>query len=208
MINCLLNNGNDVSGLNSLLFLIIVVVIICVSILAKKKKQKKEAEEIKAKELAQLQFNQSVEQHIENFTQNGLPQIKVDRLQLTNGEVCHFYSEATHCKIKNRVVGYEGGYRGRSIRIVKGWSIRTGSTAKQAVRANVEFTTEGHLYITNKRIIFIAPANSKTVNINSIISLNTYNQYAVILDNKEENMFAVPDQALLLGVLRVLLKQL
>ncbi|MBS7400932.1 MAG: hypothetical protein KIG16_00255 [Eubacteriales bacterium] len=190
-----------------IVFFIIALVVICAVL--QKKKQKKEVEaEARAKELAQLQFNQSLEQHIENFTQNGLPQIKVDRLQLTKGEVCHFYSEATHCKIKNRVVGYEGGYRGRSIRIVKGWSIRTGSTAKQAVRANVEFTTEGHLYITNKRIIFIAPANSKTVNINSIISLNNYNQYAVILDNKEENMFAVPDQALLLGILRVLLNQL
>lgn len=208
---CLLSSSANVTQVPesvSVLISLLIIALIVVCVVLHKKKQEKQAEEAaKAKELARIQFNQDLERYIEDFTCHGLPQVKVDQLQLTNGEICHFSSEATQCKIKNRVVGYEGGYRGHSIRIAKGLSFRLGSTAKQAVRADVEFTTQGHLYVTNKKIVFIAPANSKSISINSIVSLNKHNQYVVILNNQKEEMFAVPNQALLLGILHVLLKQ-
>ncbi|MCQ2381824.1 MAG: hypothetical protein MJ054_00800 [Clostridia bacterium] len=207
MKECLLNSSTIPDWLGGIIFLLIIVSI-AVAVSRGREKREKEAEaERKAKELEELQFYKNIEQNVENFKQNGLPQIDTVNIQLTNNEQCCFYSEAILCKIKNRVVGYEGGYGGQSIRIAKGFSIRTGGMAKRAVRSNVEFTTKGHLYVTNKKIIFIAPSNSKTININSIISLNIYNNYVVVLNNKEENMFAAENLAMFFSILQFLIQQ-
>ena len=52
-----------------IILFVIALVVIC-AVLQKKKQKKEVEEEARAKELAQLQFNQSLEQHIENFTKN------------------------------------------------------------------------------------------------------------------------------------------
>lgn len=83
-----------------------------------------------------------------------LPIVQAENVLLTAGEVCHYHSQATHVKTKNVVVGYTGGSRGVSIRVMKGMSYRVGASKSQPIRGNVQEKTPGMLTITNKRIVF------------------------------------------------------
>lgn len=89
-------------------------------------------------------------------------------------EVCHYTASATYVKTKNVVVGYTGGSRGVSIRIMKGLSYRVGASKSQPIRGNVQEKTDGILTITNKRIIFSASKGAFDKKISSLSSITPH----------------------------------
>lgn len=209
MLICLLSGEQTtfVEAIPGLIF--IVLITICIIVGSKRKKieaEKAAKEEAQTKATQLQQFINDVEAHINNFGSNGLPQVKNIVLQLDKGEVCHFCGDATYCKIKNQVVGQTSSYHGYSFSHGKGGSSRSGLGKKEIIRRNVEYRTDGQLYITNKRVVFVAPVNSKQISISSIVSITPYNQNFVIVDNKGENIFDVSDRALFLGVFLVVCK--
>lgn len=94
--------------------------------------------------------------------QNGapLPVVMDSGLFLTSGEVCHYCDLATRVIFKNRVVGYEGGSSGVSVRVMKGVSYRVGQSRGTPIRKDVQDRIDGVLSITNKRVVFTATRNS------------------------------------------------
>lgn len=103
-----------------------------------------------------------------------LPVTSSPNVLMTSGEMCHYCNMATFVKTKNVVVGYTGGSRGVSIRVMKGMSYRVGATKSQPIRGNVQEKTPGILTITNKRIIFSADKGAFDKKITTLSSITPH----------------------------------
>lgn len=103
-----------------------------------------------------------------------LPIVESCNVLLTTEETCHYYAQATHVKTKNVIVGYTGGSRGVSIRVMKGMSYRMGGSKSQPIRDNVQEKTPGMLTITNKRIIFSGAKGAFDKKITSLSSITPH----------------------------------
>lgn len=103
---------------------------------------------------------------------NKIAYLKLDRMivtnpgiQMNNNETCFYVGPAKGFKDKEKVVGYTGGGAGVSFRIAKGVSVHTGSSAKKAIRQNVRDYSDGTLYLTNMRVLLLAPKYGFSVTI-------------------------------------------
>lgn len=103
-----------------------------------------------------------------------LPVVQSSNVLMHKDEICHYTSSATYVKTKNVVVGYTGGSRGVSIRIMKGMSYRVGASKSQPIRGDVQEKTEGRLTITNKRIVFSASKGAFDKKITALSSITPY----------------------------------
>lgn len=88
-----------------------------------------------------------------------LPIVANANIILPGGEVCHYSGVANYVTVKSRVVGHEADRAGVSVRVVKGVTYHTGGTKGKAIRGNVMEKERGTLFVTNKRVIFVAPNN-------------------------------------------------
>ena len=71
------------------------------------------------------------------------------------GEIIIYAVPAAIFKDKEQVVGYTGKSAGASVRIAKGFTVRTGSSGGTPIRGTVRKECVGDFIITNKRVIFI-----------------------------------------------------
>ena len=121
----------------------IVIIVYCV-------KKTKEKQKIKQEEIAKRENDERIDREkeitllkekwdrkIEEFNLYGLPILNIATLQLTKNEVCHFSGTAFFCKQKQETVGYEGGNRGVSFRVMKGVSFRVGNYQGHYVKREV-----------------------------------------------------------------------
>ena len=100
-----------------------------------------------------------------------LPIIMSSNALMTEGEYCHYYSQAIFVKTKNVVVGYTGGSNGVSVRVMKGMSVRVGASKSTPIRSDVQEKYQGMLTITNKRIIFSGVKGSFDKKISSLSTI-------------------------------------
>lgn len=98
--------------------------------------------------------------------------IKKPSISLKDGEVCFYQKRASAYNVKNVVVGRKSGSAGVTMRLAKGVSIHTGNSASENIRQNVGEHFEGTLYITNMRIVLLAPKYGFDVSIPKISSLS------------------------------------
>lgn len=103
-----------------------------------------------------------------------LPVVASGNVPMMDGEVCHYCGPATFIKNKNVVVGYTGGSRGVSIRVMKGVSYRVGASKASPVRGDVQEKTPGILTITNKRVVFSASNGAFDKKITAISSVTPH----------------------------------
>ena len=97
--------------------------------------------------------------------------VEAPHISLNEGEVCYYCNTASAIHQKNVVTGRTSGGAGVSFRVAKGVSIRTGGGNSQVVRENVNEYFEGTLYITNIRIILLAPKYGFDLYISKITQL-------------------------------------
>ena len=191
------------------LCLIVGIVVFCV----KKSKQKKlkeeenkrQLEEDKERQIAEL--NKKWEDKKREFAINGLPILEIETLNLSKGEVCHFMGDGYFCKLKQQVVGYEGGSRGVSIRVMKGMSFRVGNHRGHYVKEDVTEKTNGIIYLTSKKIIFTAIKNSSTIKYEDIVNLNVADNMLQIQTQKKSYLFQVVDNFNFLVLLEFILNE-
>lgn len=93
-------------------------------------------------------------------TLQALPVITPSGLILKPDELCHYQGAAHTEKTSSRIAGYTTQHVGGSVRIAKGMSIRSGGNQRRAVRETLTETSNGILYVTNKRLVFIATKNA------------------------------------------------
>ena len=96
----------------------------------------------------------------DNITQSEklhLLTLKNPQIALQSGEVCYYEDEATAYYEKNVVTGRKSSGAGISFRVAKGVYVRTGSGDSQVIRENIGEYFDGTLFITNFRIVLLAP---------------------------------------------------
>lgn len=131
-----------------------------------------------------LENTSLTEETLEELGNGTLPVVHTDKLALQPDEVCHYYTNATRLITKNRVIGYSGGSGGASFRIAKGVTLRTGSYKGTPIRGDVTEESPGQLFITNKRLIFVAPKNNFQTMLDKITAIELYSDGISLQDNK------------------------
>lgn len=139
---------------------------------------------------------------LENGT---IPIVYTDKLILKPDEVCHYYTNATRLIVKNKVVGYSGGSGGVNVRVAKGVSLRTGSHKGVPIRGDVTEETNGQLFITSERIIFMSAKNSFEITMKNIIATEYYSDGIGVQDNKTFYTLKLVASDLVLAMIRVLI---
>ena len=104
--------------------------------------------------------------------------VAAPQISLNEGEVCYYCKTASAIHQKNVVTGRTSGGAGVSFRVAKGVSVRTGGGSSQVIRENVNEYFEGTLYITNIRIILLAPKYGFDLYISKITQL-LYKDYGL-----------------------------
>ncbi len=103
-----------------------------------------------------------------------LPTLNVPTLMLNTNEVCHYVEKACLLVTKKMITHYDGTRGGTSISIMKGVTLRNGTSRLTPVRENVTDITPGYLYITSTRIIFSSQENAFEKAIRSLTSITPY----------------------------------
>ncbi len=125
------------------------------------------------------------------FLEQGLPTINSGTLCLTKNEICHFESSASFCKLKQQVVGYQGGSRGFSVRVIKGLSFRVGNHRGHYIKEEIKEKTNGTIYLTSKKIIFSALKNSCVIKYKDIVNLNIVENMIQFQTEKKTYLFQI-----------------
>lgn len=94
-------------------------------------------------------------------------------ISLKEGEVCFYSGKAAAYHEKNVVTGRTSSGAGVSLRVAKGVSVRTGGGGSKNIRETIGESFEGTLYLTNFRIILLAPKYGFDVMIPKITSVST-----------------------------------
>lgn len=96
---------------------------------------------------------------IDQISRGILPTMKTDNIILSSGEECHFAERAI--LVKEKITKrYEGRSNGVSIRLSKHVTYRTGKNKGRPVEEVTQEKIKGLVYVTNKRIIFMADKNA------------------------------------------------
>ncbi|MGN0796114.1 MAG: hypothetical protein ACI4MT_04080 [Christensenellales bacterium] len=178
--------------------LVVVGIIIGITIYAFKKRKNREEErqqelalieENKQKELEELQLKWKEKE--EEISINGLPIVTDGTILLANDDVCHFEGDASLCKFKNEIVGYESGSRGVSLRVMKGVSFRVGNYKGHSIKQEVCEKTKGKICLTSNKIIFSAIKNSSVIKNKDIIALNVIDSMLQIQTTNKTYFFEV-----------------
>ena len=84
--------------------------------------------------------------------------MNTDKIMLTKGEECHFVER---CILITEKVSkhYEGRHNGYSVKLPKHVTYRTGKSRGTPVEDVTQEKTKGLVYITDKRVIFVADKN-------------------------------------------------
>ena len=113
-------------------------------------------ERIKTKEAekAYIEWKKAADEFREKVERSTVPAvIDCKNFVLRNGEVCHYQQPASSVVTKNLVTRYEGRSSGVSVRVMKGVSIRSGSSRGVPIREDVKRKYDGTLTITNQRVV-------------------------------------------------------
>ena len=100
--------------------------------------------------------------------------IKNPSISLKEGEVCFYQGTARSYNVKNVVTGYKSAGLGTSIRVAKGFSIRTGGGGRQAIREDVSEEYDATFYITNMRLILLASKYGFEIKTQDVTSIKNY----------------------------------
>lgn len=164
-----------------IIILVVTIAIVVVVVSLQKRTKQRKLTELKVK-----YDNLKME-----YQTNGLPTVQADSIKLTKGEVCHFVGNASFCKMKQEIVGYAGGSRGISVRVIKGVSFRIGNYKGHSIKKQVIKRNVGKIYLTSKKIIFSSIKNSSTIKINDIIALNIFEKLLQIQTDQKSYLFDI-----------------
>lgn len=129
---------------------------------------------------------------IAQINQGIIPNIKTDKIMLSNGETCHF-AERAILVTEKITKHYSGSHNGFSFRVAKGVTYRTGQSRGTPVEEKSVVKTKGIFYITDKRIIFVADENGFEKKISSLTAITPYSNAVKMQFGNKTFTLMVPD---------------
>lgn len=129
---------------------------------------------------------------IDQINRGILPIMNTDKIMLTKGEECHF---AERCILLTDKVSkhYEGRHNGYSIKLTKHVTYRTGKSRGTPVEDITQERTKGLVYITDKRVIFVADKNAFDKKLSSLTACVPYSNALKLQFGTKTYTLMVPD---------------
>jgi hypothetical protein len=146
-----------------------------------------------------IKFNEKIRPYIFIYNikeKNILPETKLEldglNIILKKNEKIHHADNATLKELKTVSLGYSGGSRGVSLRIMKGVSYRVGGHRGNVVKEDIwKETSRGALIITNQRL-FLSPFSGYkplSIPLNKILSYQLYKDSVEIYKEGREKSY-------------------
>lgn len=109
---------------------------------------------------------------------------KLDEIELRNvsmklrrDEACYFEGEGFSYHTKDVVSGYKRSSHGRSMRIMRGYSVHRSNGQSDVIRKTVKTEYPGRLFITNERIVFLAERYGFDIGFDKLSNITMYDDY-------------------------------
>ncbi len=133
-----------------------------------------------------------------------LPTLQLNNLFLKSGEICHYADRAIYEKrtVSKRRVRKNRGYSTPGL--FKGTRVHFGGGESEFIEDEKFSTIKGVLYVTNKRIIFVADHDGFDRKIDDLIAVTPYANCIELQFSNETLKLFVPDGNLLHKVLRLI----
>lgn len=144
-----------------------------------------------------------VPKRIANEIMNGkLPKFTPSTILLKQNEICHFMNKAA-LVVQKKEKMYKSRRNGASYRITKGFTLHSGgSTTKPVEQVWYEYK-EGVIFVTNKRIIFVAPENGFEKRITDLTAIVPYTDAIALQFGNQTINVLLPDSGLISEVIRM-----
>ncbi len=106
-------------------------------------------------------------------------------MKLKRDEACYFEGEGISYHTKDVVAGYRRSSYGRSMRIMRGYSVHRSNGYSDVVRQTVRTPYPGRLFITNERIVFLAERYGFDIGFDKLSNITMYNEYLEVFSGSK-----------------------
>ncbi len=150
------------------------------------------------------QLNSLVPQRISNEIMTGqLPKFNPSTIMLGKNETCHFMDKAA-LAIKKKEKTYRTHRTGSSYRVTKNWTVHsTNGRARPVEQEWYEFK-EGVVFVTNERIIFVAPENGFEKKVKNLTAVIPYSDAIALQFGSQTINLMMPQSQLMAMVLKLI----
>lgn len=132
-----------------------------------------------------------------------LPQFNTKTIMLGKNEICRYIERAALVKQKKKT-RYESRRSGGSFRVTKSYTHHTGRTQSVPIETIRTEYTEGIIYVTDTRIIFVAKENAFEKKIKNLTAVVPYTDAVGLQYGSQTINILVPEADLLARVLQML----
>ncbi len=130
------------------------------------------------------------------FLKIGYSEVFYSNFNVQKGEYIVYAAPVSLCIEKEKIVRYEGGQTGASVRVMKGLTIHQGARRGRPIRENVKQYVDGDLVITNTRVVFIADKNGFEMKAQKIAACKLCTKNAFIIQSGNIVKQIVTDESL------------
>lgn len=135
-----------------------------------------------------------------------LPQFNTKTIMLGKNETCRFIDKAVLVTQKTQKE-YKRRSNGSSIRVAKGFTVHTGGGTTTPIEHTVNEYTQGFIYVTDKRIIFVAQEKSFEKKIKNLTAVVPYSDAVGLQYGSQTFNIMVPQSDLIVDVLHMLYRK-
>lgn len=144
-----------------------------------------------------------VPQRISNEIMTGqLPKFNPSNLMLGKNETCHFMDKAA-LVVKQKERSYRTHRGGSSYKVTKNWTWHSANGTARPIDQEWYEYKEGVVFVTNQRIIFVAPENGFEKKISGLTAIIPYSDAITMQFNGKEISLVMPKAQLMAEVLKM-----
>lgn len=144
-----------------------------------------------------------VPQRISNEIMTGqLPKFNPSTIMLGKNETCHFMDKAA-LAVKQKERSYATHRSGNSFRVSKNWTMHSSNGRATPIEQEWFEFKEGVVFVTNQRIIFVAPEHGFEKKIKNLTSVIPYADAVALQFGSQTINLMMPQSQLMIMVLRM-----
>ena len=149
------------------------------------------------------QLQSLVPQRISNEIMTGqLPTFRPSGIMLGQNETCHFMDKAA-LAVKQKEKVYQSRRRGGSYKVTKNYTMNSSSSHTKPIEQEWYEFKEGVIFVTNQRIIFVAPENGFEKKIKNLTAVIPYNDAVALQFGSQTITVMLPQSQLMAMVLQM-----
>ena len=150
------------------------------------------------------QLKSLVPQRISNQIMTGqLPKFNPSTIMLGKNETCHFMDKAA-LAVKQKERSYQTHRNGSSFKVTKKWTMYSLNGRARPIDQEWYEFKEGVVFVTNERIIFVAPEHGFEKRIKNLTAVIPYNDAVALQFGSKTINLMMPQSQLMAMVLQMI----